>query len=162
MTEQRDAATEVLILTVLGKEVAKALTQARRRAQMALDQPGMRDMGVVGDEQIGAVQLKNGATSFKVSDPAALLAWVKANHPTEVHTVEQVRDTYITALIHQAKAVGAPVTKDGEEIPGIERHDSDPNLEARPSPDAAQVIGAALASGALTLPQVLGAIEATS
>jgi hypothetical protein len=108
------------------------------------------------------VQLKKGAVSFRQTDPAALLAWVKANHPTEVQAVEQVRDTYVTALVLQAKASGAPVTTDGEVIPGIERFDGAPTLEVRPSPDAAQTISAALASGELTLPQVLGAIEAES
>lgn len=155
---RRDTATNLLVSKVVRDGLAKADKAYREQARADFDVPGVRDIGVIGSgdnaQQIGSVQLVKGRESWTVTDPDALLAWVKANRPEEVVTVEQVRPSYIGALLMQAKKDGAPVTSDGELVPGIEQRTGEPSLNVKPSEDAAQTIAQALADGRLTLADI--------
>ena len=151
---RRDTATNLLVSKVVRDRLAAADKAYREQARDDFDVPGVREIGLVGDEQIGSVQLVKGRESWVVTDPDALLAWVKANRPEEVVTVEQVRPSYVGALLMQAKKDGAPVTSDGELVPGIEQRTGEPSLTVKPSEDAAQTIAQALADGLLTLADI--------
>lgn len=148
---RRDTATRLILSRVVRDRLTEADKAIREQARTDFDMPGVREIGVIGDEQIGSVSLAKGRESWVVTDPAALLAWVKANRPSEVVTVEQVRPSYIGALLMQAKKDGAPVTSGGELVPGIEQRTGDPSLNVKPSEDAAQTIAQAFADGVLSL-----------
>lgn len=149
---RRDTATRLILSRVVRDRLSEADKAIREQARTDFDMPGVRDIGVIGDEQIGSVQLVKGRESWVVTDPAALLAWVKANAPDEVVTTEAVRSSYVQALLARAKADGVAVDVfTGEQIPGIECRTSAPTLTVKPSEDAAQTIAQAFADGLLSL-----------
>jgi hypothetical protein len=153
---RRDTATSLIVSRVIRDRLQAADKAFRERAREDFDVPGVRDIGVIGDEQIGSVSLTKGRESWTVTDPEALLEWVKANFPQEVVTTEAVRSSYVQALLARAKADGVAVDAfTGEQIPGIEQKVSEPTLTVKPSEDAAQVIAQALADGTLTLADVV-------
>jgi hypothetical protein len=148
----RETATKLIVARVVRDRLSAADKGLREQARTDFDVPGVRDIGVIGDEQIGSVQLTKGREAWTVTDPAALLAWVKANVPDEVVTVEQVRSSYVTALLARAKGQGNAVDPfTGELIPGIDCRTSGPTLTVKPSKDAAQTIAQAFADGRLSL-----------
>ena len=152
---RRDTATNLLISRVVRDRLAAADKAYREQAREDFDVPGVRDIGVIGDEQVGSVQLTKPRESWTVTDPAALLAWVKANAVDEVVTTETVRPSYVQALLARAKEDGIAVDRvSGEPIPGIERRTSEPTLTVKPSEDAAQVIAQAFADGRLSFADV--------
>lgn len=159
---RRDTATRLLVLRVLRDRIAAADKDARTIAGTDFDVPGVRDIGLVGGEPIGSVQLIKGRTTPTVTDPDALLAWVRANHPDEVETTVRVRPSYVAALLGQAKDDGEAVDHaTGEAIPGIDVRQSEPSLNVRPSEDAADTIARAMADGSLSLTDITTpAIEA--
>lgn len=149
---RRDTATRLLLARVVKDRLDAADRGLREQARADFDVPGVRDIGVIGDEQIGSVALTKGKTSWTVTDPQALLEWVKANVPDEVVTTETVRSSYVQALLARAKADGVAVDVfTGEQIPGIECRTSEPSLNVKPSGDAQQVIAQAFADGVLSL-----------
>jgi hypothetical protein len=148
----RETATRLLVARVVKDRLTAADRGLREQARADFDVPGVRDIGVIGDEQIGSVQLTKGREAWTVTDPDTLLAWVKANAADEVVTVETVRSSYVQALLARAKADGVAVDAfTGEQIPGIECRTSEPSLNVKPSDDAAQVIAQAFADGLLSL-----------
>lgn len=147
----RDTANRLLITRVMKDKLSEADRDLRDRALADFDQPGVRDIGVIAGEQIGSVQLIKGRQAWRVVDNDALLAWVKANHPDEVVTVENVRGSYIQAILARAKADGGAFDPEtGDSIPGVDVVHGEPTLNVKPSEDAADVIGRALAEGRLT------------
>lgn len=149
---RRDTATRLILSRVVRDRLADADKAIRGQARTDFDMPGVREIGVIGDEQVGAVQLTKPREAWTVTDPAALLAWVKANAPDEVVTTEAVRSSYVQALLARAKEDGVAVDRvSGEQIPGIECRTSAPTLTVKPSEDAAQIIAQAFADGVLTL-----------
>lgn len=93
---------------------------------------------------VGSVTYARGAASARVTDPGALLHWVKQNRPGEV--VEKVRDSYLKALLITARKEGQAVDqRTGEVIPGIEVTAGDPVLKVVPE-KAPQADGAMLAA----------------
>ena len=148
----RETAPRLLVARVVKDRLTAADRDLREQARTDFDVPGVRDIGVIGDEQIGSVQLTKAREAWTVTDPAALLAWVKANAADEVVTVEQVRSSYVQALLARAKADGVAVDAfTGEQIPGIDCRTSEPTLTVKPSADAQQVIAQAFADGVLSL-----------
>lgn len=158
----RETARRLLLLRVIKDRIAEVDAHERAAAGTDFDRAGVRDIGLVGDDQLGAVWLAKGRVTPKVTDPAALLAWCIANRPSEVETVTRVRESYKSALLMQAKTDGY-AHADGEIIPGITVDEGDPILNVKPVEGAAQVVEAAFAAGELTWADVLpAAIEATS
>jgi phage host-nuclease inhibitor protein Gam len=152
MTEPRILARDLLVLRALADRVAAALTAAKTDTLAAME-VGERLVVKVGDTPVGTVTVAHGRPSARITDPRALLAWVKANHPTEVVPREEVRAAFVTALLGRAKS-------SGEVIPGIDVSQGDPYLLAPVDDVAAAVIGAAWADGSLSLPaSVLPQIE---
>ena len=98
------------------------------------------------DDPIATVSLTHRKPTASVSDAEALAAWVAEVAPTEVvetltvreavlrsiieeadplkvERTVRVRPAYVSALLAQAVAAGAPVTAAGEVIPGIDMRD---------------------------------------
>lgn len=67
--------------------------------------------------EIASVSSRVTHTSVRVSDEAAFLAWVKAEHPDKVETVEQVRPGWRSRLLDEVLA-GADVPPGVEIVPG--------------------------------------------
>jgi hypothetical protein len=159
---RRDTASTLIQLRTLKEHVDAAYQDALRRARDDFDLPGVREIGVLGDEQIGHVLLAKGRETWTVTDPQALLEWVRANVPDEVVIEERVRGSYVSALLARAKSQGnAADAFTGELIPGIECRRSEPRLDVRPSEDAAETIGRVMTEGRLSLTDITTpAIEA--
>jgi hypothetical protein len=149
----REIATRLLMMRALKDRIAQADTAMRAAARDAgFDVAGVRQIGVIGQDQIGSVQVTRAAASWRVTDMAALLRWVKANAPTEVETVEQVRPAYVTKLLGDCKAGALP---DGVVPDGVDIIEGSPTLAVRPAPDAAEVIERAITEGTLRWADVL-------
>jgi hypothetical protein len=152
MTEPRILARDLMVLKALLDRVAGAMVVAKADTLGAME-VGERLVVKIGDEPIGTVTVAHGRVSARITNPRALVAWVKVNHPTEVVTTEQVRSSFVAALLKRAK-------DGGEVIPGVEVSEGDPYLLAPVDDVAAKVIAQAWADGSLSLPaSVLPQIE---
>lgn len=90
-----------------------------------------------------------GRTTMVVTDPIALLEWVKKNHPTE--TVESVNPAFMSLIEKRAKELGQPVDWDGALIPGLEMRQGDPYVSVKKQPDATEMVAQLFKSGQLSL-----------
>lgn len=159
---RRDSATRLLLLASLSKQVTQATTAAKAAAGGDFDRVGVRDVGIVGDEQIGHVRVDRGKKNAGVTDPAKFLTWAKANHPEAVETVERVRPDVQARWLAEVKNNGGVLNeKTGEiaEPDGVSVWKGDPTIVVSPAADAARVIRDAVAAGTLDLGSAL-AIEA--
>jgi hypothetical protein len=146
-----DLARRAVVERVVADKV-KASQADTKAALMDAMEVGDRKVAKIGDTSVGYVIITKGRQTWRVSDPAALLAWVKANMPTEVVVTESVRESYVTALLNGAKAAGAPVDpRTGEVVPGIEVAEGDPYASVRPNEAAEVAVAEAWNSGELDL-----------
>lgn len=108
------------------------------------------------------VSMPNPATRATVKDKAAFLAFVKKNLPSEVESVEQVREGTQRQLLEAAKA-GGWVNPDGERIPipGVEVSTGDPSPSVSLEDCAAEAIAAAWNAGDIDLGGMLALPAAT-
>lgn len=126
---------------------AKALKDAARQELRALPFGDSKAAKVDGQILCKASWTK-GRQSVVVSDTAALLEWVKANHPTEVVVTETVNEAYVKTF----KAVdGIVIDGQGEPVPGMEVKASEPTITVRSEKDAPFLVAQLLSSGAVTL-----------
>lgn len=122
---------------------------------------GERKVAELPDGQrIGAVTYAKGrAAGAHVVDEAKLTAWVEENHPTEVETVTRIRPAYLAKLLADFGNTGGalnPKTGEFDDVPGIEVGvDGDAYLMVKPDRDAAVLVRAAVASGALDVRELL-------
>lgn len=139
---------EILALTLLQKQVKEALD--KKRAEWAQDKaPGDRSGAVVGGESLGTVSFEKAKPSFKLTDPAAALAWAQEHQPQVVKFEPFLDPGWVTAVAKE------PVTPDGEIIPGFELSEPAPRIVVRTAKEGAEVLSRALAEGAITFDEVL-------
>lgn len=81
--------------------------------------PGERKAAVVDGTVLGHVTMAKGRKTARVANEAAVLAWVKAHHPSEVEVTEQVRPAFLKALLDDAAKKGAFIDSDGVVIDGL-------------------------------------------
>lgn len=111
----------------------KALSASAIGSQLVLDASGV---------PLGTVGWKPASTADPaVLDERALLAWVKRNRPDEVITTESVRESYVRALIANAKSQPERKPIDpgtGAIVPGIGVPEgaTGGRLTVRPTPEA--------------------------
>jgi hypothetical protein len=112
----------------LSAAILKALADAVGTELSGTKTGLVEDMQAAGVEKVAArlpdgtkvasLPLMGGEDVPKVTDPAALLAWVRANHPGEI--VESVRESYVEAVLAAAKKAGRALDREtGDVIPGI-------------------------------------------
>jgi hypothetical protein len=121
MGDARQAAIRVAALKALDDKVSEAYERARVDALASLS-PGDRLHAVLADgADIGTVWVEGRGPKPKVLNPAALLRWVKDNHPDEVETIEQVRESFLGVLLSRAENVDGEAVdaKTGEFLPGV-------------------------------------------
>jgi hypothetical protein len=128
MIDAREAAIRVAALKALKDRVIDAYNQARVDAVAALS-PGDRLHAALPDgSDIGTVSCSPAKTTAKVTDPPALLAWVKVNAPDELENVPRVRESYVGALLARCENVDGQAmhAKTGELLPGVRFETGEP------------------------------------
>jgi hypothetical protein len=149
-------ALALVVLKVLSGEV-KAADETLRAAARGTLAPGDKTTARLPDGQWirGAkVLMTDPDAKIQVTDEKALLAWVKANRPTEWETVEQVRPAWVKSM---ASDVLGPVCDPGtgETIPGLEVIPGKPYISTSITDEAADALRGAWRSGAISLPDLL-------
>lgn len=153
--DDRLMAGRAAFLHWLKGEVFEAKTHVEDAIRPRLE-PGERIRAELPDGTvIGAVTIGKPAETPTVTDERALLAWVKANRPTEI--VESVNSAYVDALKKQVKAHGyAFVPGTGEVIPGIGLKTSTPSYRPTVDKDLIPMLrqrsGELISGGLLELP----------
>jgi hypothetical protein len=151
MSDARQAAVRVAALKALYDKVREAYNQARTDALGALT-PGDRLHAALPDgADIGTVSVVDGKTTAKVTNPAALLEWVRVNAPDEVESVPRVRESYVGALLSRCENVdGAAMhAKTGELLPGVRFETGDPYTRVTQTHDQLAAFVQAWAGGDL-------------
>ena len=153
-----DKATRLLAIAVVKGRIAAE--ERRLRTELTAELvTGAREAGFTDpDDQeataLGFVTKKKGATSARVTDPAALLAWAKEYAPGEVVHVPTVRPAFVTRLLDQVKKDGGwvdPETSELIDVEGVEVITGDPGLMVKASDDADRLVSEALAGHRLAL-----------
>lgn len=112
-----EAATEIHAAT--REELAASLSRGTKHTAFNYDET----------IELGQVWMTNPKGSWRVTDEAALLAWVEANHPTALVEVHETRIS--PAWLKGLLADGADAN--GEEPPGISLVAGRPTLTVKPS-----------------------------
>ncbi len=143
----REAATRAAVWGVIADAAKDRQNEAK--AELAELEPGDTIAGKVGGQIIAKATMTKGRERISTVDPAALLEWVRTNHPTElVQSVESVNPAYLKTF----KAVGGVVIDgDGEPVPGVKVEYSDPYVTVRKEKDATALVAELLSSGAIAL-----------
>ena len=140
--DTKTLASQIIALSVLKRQVAALEADLRERGQMAMDR-GDRKAGYAGGAKIGTVTLTDPAPAWRVVNGDAFRAWVKANRPEEIVTVESVNSAFEKALL-------AGIEGSGEIPDGVDLVTGATVMQVRPAPDAAEAITAELAREGLT------------
>lgn len=175
----------VLVVAVVRKRLALLDDAARDRLKAAM-LPGARHVSGLQDKdgtlvEIGAATrtkpVRSGP-SWRITDPAAFLAWVEVCRPQEVLRPEpvpvapSVRPAYVTAVLAGAAGKLAhepwcdPATGEAIEVPpGVELVPGGPGVASTlmvkvAEPDGERMLLDALRSGAIALPAVLDELSA--
>lgn len=112
--------TDAVSMLALGKWLRDKLKVWETDAKAALALlPGERKAATVDGHMLGLVTMAKGRKTAKVVNDAALLAYVKAHHPTEIEVEERVRPAFLKLLLDDAVKKGAFIDSDGVVIDGI-------------------------------------------
>lgn len=130
-------------------ETRVAAWKAEAKSQLGL-LAGERKAAVVGGQVIGHITMTKGRKTARVASEAGLLAYVKANYPSEIEVEERVRPAFLKQLLDETAKKGAFVDTDGVVIDGlIDVTVGDPYPTARLAEEADITIAALLQRGAL-------------
>lgn len=148
-----DMATRLLAIAVVEARIREEKARLREALGQALV-TGSREAGYIDPSDpegtaLGFVTKKKGAEAAKVTDPDAVLAWVKNTLPDEVVTSQAVRPAFLTRLLTTIKTNGGwldPVTGELLDVPGVEVSVSDPTLMVKANEDADRLVAEALAA----------------
>ena len=148
--------TDLISRAVLRKAVLDHLHGIDREARDALlytMRPGDRLTAWDDETDLGMVYVTKPKPTYRITDPAAFLAWVEANRPDEIVTTVAVSGNFTELIRRQGEAVdpetGEVVVPDGvsaEPVPGS------PTLTVKPSPAAVALAAARIDA----LPQIGG------
>lgn len=136
------------VATAATAEAAKLRQELRHDAVNELDTNGSAVSWRFSG--LGTVVLPVSSAAFMVSDPARFLEWAKQHHPTEVETVEKVREAWQKGLLTKLSTNGEAVfTADGTVVPGVSvRPGGVPkSLSITATPEAKEVFGHIAADG---------------
>lgn len=152
-----DVATQLGVVKFLSDK----LTAARKEdlgPQVTSTLPvGTRLPVMVGGEHIGWLSIPQPRTTASVVNDARFLAWVKENFPTEIVTVEQVRESFAKNVLESVKAHGGWRTKNDTviDVPGVTVSQGDPYPKVDLAEGAGEAIGKAWRGGQIDLGQML-------
>lgn len=144
-----ELATKLAVFKVLS-DLIKTQVDDTKAAVTESMEPGDRVTAKLQDgTKIASVTLTDPSARAKVVDEAAFTKWVEANAPSEV--VATVRESYRKQLLDAVKSRGAPVTENGEEIPGVDVTTTDPYPSVRAASGAQEAIAKAWRDGTVQL-----------
>ena len=144
MTEKSTTPLELATVKALGQQVTKAEGELKLRAKEEMAVGDRKTAYLPDGRKVGSVSYVTGSRRAAVTDPAAFLAWVKETHPTEVETVETVREAFRKVVLAN------PVNPDTGEIPpGVDLVEGEPYVRADVKPEQAEAIAMAWAAGEL-------------
>lgn len=149
-TDPRDLAFRVTVLAELADRIAIELHAARAELNDAMV-TGDRITVPSGDVTLASVTKAKGRVTARVSDPDALLEWVRQHHPDEVVTVPTIRPATLARILAVSRAAGEPCFGDTLDIPGVTVGIGDPSVSLRPTDDASTEIGRLWQTGAIDL-----------
>lgn len=148
MTDTRGIAVKLVAAKVLTDRLQAYTADLKEQMAAMLDEGDRKTAALGNGTKCGTVTYTKGRVTARVVDDAALLAWVQANHPDEV--VSQVRPSFLTALLDDAKKAGAAVSREtGELVPGVEVWMGTPYLSVKPDPAAVPALADAIRAGQL-------------
>ena len=140
MTDQlRDAATRAGAFQYLETR-AKQLKDTARTELRALP-VGDTIAGKVGDQVLCKASWTKGRQSIVVTDEAALLAWVKEHHPTEI--IESVNPAFLKTFT----AVDGQVIWQGEPVDFMEVRQGEPYISVKGNDETAFLVAQLLRGG---------------
>jgi hypothetical protein len=147
-----DAALRAGIYSYIQKRAGELLAQAKTELRVGLPF-GDTVAGRTDGRIIAKASWTRGRQTVVVEDAAALLDWVKRDHPTEV--VESVNPAYLSTF----KAVGGVVIDgNGEPVPGMGVKFGEPYLTVKGNDETGELVGELLKSGVAGI-NVIKALE---
>ena len=149
MSQLKADAMQVAALKTLVDEVTKYDKDIRAKLLASMQEIGAEKVSaeLPDGTVVASVSLAGGkGAKAMVVDERAFLAWVKANHPTEIE--ERVSDAFKKRLLDE-------LAQNGEEVPGVELGTARPYLSNRFKTGGKDAIAAAWVEGTLQLGQVL-------
>lgn len=130
-----------------GKLIEKPLRPSERRVVV---------VEVDGEDiELGGITRTKPNPAWKVTNESQFIKWVQDNHPENIEQSPSVKEWFTTNILNAAKAKGAPVTDEGEEIPGIELVTGSSYVKPTPATDAVEKVQALVSSGGFTWGEVL-------
>lgn len=91
-----------LYIKALGEQAKKLRSQVHK--QMIADHDERKAAVLPDGTKIGAVSIRKGATSARVTDEAAFLRWVVDKHPEQL--MQTIRPAFVAYLLDAAKKAG--------------------------------------------------------
>lgn len=153
MTELHDAAFRAGVWQYIAKRATELFNTTKEELKASLPQ-GDVVAGRSGDQILAKASWTEGRQSIVTEDPVALLAWVKANRPTEV--VESVNPAFVASFKVVDRIV---IDGQGEPVPGVGVKQGDPFISVRGTKDAPFLVATLLSSGKVTLDGVTPELE---
>lgn len=146
--ELRRAALQAAVWAVVETRAKELKDEARGELAAGL-LPGDTIAGKWDGRTVAKATMARGRARLVVTDEAALVEWLTANHPTEL--VVTINPAYLGALEERAKTLGFPVDSHGEAVPGVALVEGDPYVSVRKEKGALGLVGEIMAAGMLSL-----------
>jgi hypothetical protein len=148
------------VLKTLADDVEAAITEGRDSLKAAMAAGKIKSLSaeLPDGTPVATLSLAGGKKAPRVTSPAKFLAWVMAEHPTEVETV--VREDYRKTLLDAIAKAGRVVDpRTGAPVDGVEFCDTTPYVTpsfAKGDITGREHIRRAWRDGAISLPSLLG------
>jgi hypothetical protein len=155
-----DDALRDAILKTLADDVEEAITKGRDSLKTAMAAGKIKSLSceLPDGTPVATLTLAGGRRAPRVVNEAKFLAWVQAEHPTEVETV--VRKGYTETLLKEITQAGRAVDpKTGNAVDGVEFRDTTAYVTpsfAKGDIPGREHIRRAWRDGAISLPSLLG------
>jgi hypothetical protein len=152
-------ALRTAVLKTLADDVGDTIKGGKASLLGAMQEADIEKMAARLPDGTKAASLTvvGGEQSPRVTDPAALLAWVQANRPDQAEVI--VRPSYVESVLKAAKLAGRALDrKSGDVIPGISFEPTTAYVKVdftEGDIDGREHIRRAWRSGAVSLPSVL-------
>lgn len=144
VTELHDAAKRAGVFQYIAKRAGELLANAKQELRALPN--GDTVAGRHNDQVLCKASWVKGRQTIVVDDAAALLEWVKANHPTEI--VESVN----TAFVSTFKAVdGIVIDGAGEPVPGMRVKQGDPYITVKGNAETPFLVAQLLRGGHVSI-----------